>query len=50
MTENEIYTGAIRRIYEGRTIILPKEICNKSGIFIGDIVETDTGGNHSSFL
>lgn len=43
MIENEIYTGAVRKIYEGRTIILPKEICNKTGIFIGDIVETDTG-------
>lgn len=43
MITNEIYTGAVRKIYEGRTIILPKEICNKTGIFIGDIVETDTG-------
>lgn len=43
MIENETYTGAVRKIYEGRTIILPKEICNKTGIFIGDIVETDTG-------
>ena len=43
MITNEIYTSAVRKIYEGRTIILPKEICNKTGIFIGDIVETDTG-------
>ena len=43
MITNEICTGAVRKIYEGRTIILPKEICNKTGIFIGDIVETDTG-------
>lgn len=43
MIENEIYTGSVRKIYEGRTIVLPKEIRNKTGIFIGDIVETDTG-------
>lgn len=43
MIENEIYTGSVRKIYECRTIVLPKEIRNKTGIFIGDIVETDTG-------
>lgn len=43
MIKKENYTGTVRKIYEGRTIILPKEICNKTGIFIGDIVETDTG-------
>lgn len=43
MIKNEIYTGAVHKIYENRTIVLPKELCNKTGIFIGDIVETDTG-------
>lgn len=43
MIKNENYTGAVRKIYENRTIVLPKELCNKTGIFIGDVVETDTG-------
>lgn len=46
MITNEIYTGATRKLDEGHIIVIPKEICNKTGRCVGDILEfayTDTG-------
>lgn len=46
MITNEIYTGATRKLDDGHRIVIPKEICYKAGMFIGDIIEfayTDTG-------
>ncbi len=46
MITNEIYTCATSKLDEGHIIVIPKEICDKTGRCIGDILEfayTDTG-------